>query len=232
MTKVFTGENSLGFSYFERYNTPYRLVLSSPTNTVLNTYNDYFITTTPITLRTTETFTEYYTKYTGVMVDCDWDNATKILSCNYADIDDTITEFRFLVREARIIGSMTICNETSTLNSGVFICDLSAITNSTTGYYYQVVGVVLGSDYNQILAEGNIIRDSVIGYMGSSAPFLALMLVVTMGSLLGIWKPAVAVALSIAAVIFAVYLNMLLITEAMIGALLVVGALVIIKMRS
>jgi len=231
MTIAYTGEAAETFAYFERYVTAYKLILTDTANAVKNTYVDYFITQTPIELRTATTFSYHYNQFTGISAGCTYSNDTKVLSCTYDDPNSYLTSITLAVREAKMFGYSYICNETQTAHSGIFTCDLSGSSNSTSGFYYSLVGSIIGSpEATTIFADGAISKSSAVVF-GASGVIYAMFIIILL-FFVGIWKPVVAVVLGFIGFLVSYWIGLLNVGTAplyMLGALAVMVMLIIMR---
>lgn len=206
LTSIFTGGIGKSLTYLVRYDVPYKVILYSITGAVLNTYQNFLVSTSPFNLLTTSGVYTSYSDLTAVSVDCSYLNTTKLLSCTYNDPNQKLNRISFSVKEGKLFGYDTICNETRENSwSGVFSCDLTSVSNSTTGFNYYVIGTIFGSNKTSILAEGNIFK-TTSAIWGASGVIYALLLIVIL-FFVGIWKPIVAIILGAVGFIFSVWIG-------------------------
>ncbi len=209
MTSILTNADGIASTWFERYNTPYRFILMDTSNAILNTYNDYFIIDSPITLRTSTTFTNYVTVFQNIQVGCSYSNTTKVLTCSFTDTEEQLTSITFEVVQSGLWGMPTICNETlNDTHSGVFICDLTSVDAATKGFKYRVTGSIIHSPEREYILTWGVIDKPLPSIMGASGVWFALMVWMAI-FFIGTWKPTVAIMVSLFGFFVVIWLGLI-----------------------
>jgi len=233
VTNVFTTEGGTGLTYLVRYDVPYRIVLRDTIGNILSTYDNYFISASPITLRTVSEVIDVYQRFLDVSHSCSYDGTAKVLTCSYNDPNSILTMVEFKVTEVFNYISTVVCAENKTAYSGEFTCDLSATDNASKGYYYEMNAYdPTDVEYVYALERGNINRPSS-SIFGANGVIFALFFFISM-FLLGIWKPVIAVMLGIASIFFSYLFGWLNLGTAPIfifGTLIVLGLFIVWKLK-
>lgn len=208
MTSVLTNDEGEASTYLERYNTPYTFILINSDGTTLNTYDNYFVIDSPITLRTSTTFINYVTVFQSIQVSCSYNNNTKILMCSFNDPEEELTSITLEVVQSGLWGMPTICNETKTSHSGVFTCDLSLVDAATKGFKYRVTGSIVHSPDREYILTWGVIDKPLPSIMGASGVWLALMVWMAI-FFIGTWKPTVAIMVSLFGFFIVIWLGLI-----------------------
>ena len=225
MTSIFSGVDAKSTTLLNRYDTPYKLILTDSSGVTLSTYNDYFIVESPTVVRTGTSFTNYVQTFEDIAVICAYNNVTKVLSCNFNDPSHKLTQIRFEVMESGLWGKPVICNETlNNTYSGTFTCDLSTVDAATKGFTYRVMGRIehsYGAPY--LLAHG-VIEKSLPNIYGANGVFYAMLIWMAV-FFLGMWKAEVAIGLSVLGIFVGMWIGVLNVgTE---GGAIFIGGLVV-----
>jgi hypothetical protein len=225
MTSVFSGDSAQTYSYFNLYSTPYRILVYDTNNNLLNTYNDFIISSTSIAVGTTTIYPDYGGRFGLVSSSCSYDNNTKIVSCSYDDPNNYLTSITFIVREMLFTGERIICNETSEAHSGAFTCDLSDIAPSSNGYEYYLIGSM---NPDSPMSWG-VIRPTAQQIFGAGGLIYTALIIMTL-FFVGIWKPVVGIVAAFAGLLLSSFMGMYDISVDMIGALLLLVVLLVVRL--
>lgn len=116
---------------------------------------------------------EYFSYYDKVATSCSFNNASKVLTCTYADTSGLTMDMLFNVTRIGIVGETSQCTLSSSSPSGSFTCTLSG--NYT--YKYNLVGKYYSNPLTYLWQSGFI--DMIGGGVsfGAVGLFLALILV-------------------------------------------------------
>ena len=236
MTGMLTDISGQTFTYLKQYTMEYRLLLMTTANTIIKTYDSMYISdlVTAVDLRTVGESETQIVDISGVKVDCNYNNNTKILTCLYDDPSQKITNITLEVKEDNIFGHVYVCNETQSGSySGNLVCDLSSITDTSKGYIYRVTGRIVHSPaYVYLLTQGSIFR-SLTNVFGEAGLFLAMLITIFL-AFLGSWKPSVMVALTLFGIIVSLWIgliNMTTVPSLVIGSILVVAVITIWRLK-
>jgi hypothetical protein len=192
MTNVYTGQTATAITYVERYNTPYRMIITDTSGRVLGVYVDLFVSDATLSLFASTGGMNAINILMGVTGTCDFDNSSKVLTCSYSDSSGQLSEVDFTVIEGKMYGYETICNSTSTASSDTFTCDLS-LTNSTSGFRYTMIGKLISSPSKDWLIAMGYIDTPVVGAWGYPGIMLALVIILAVGIMLAMVHPVVCV---------------------------------------
>jgi hypothetical protein len=211
MTDAITTGTGGTFTYLEEFNTPYKILLYDRIGNLLNTYEDYFIKESPIILRTTSQLNFLMGYFRQMTANCSWDNTTRYLSCSWNDGSGYMTNVSWYAKENMLFQTTNICNSSSTNSSGTFTCYLGALTG-VKNVYYSLTAYI--GDVGVMLINGNV--NTITGLSSGSLALLdrnggvvlALFIVMFM-FFVGIWKPALGIAMGFAGFILSIFLGLL-----------------------
>lgn len=207
MTSIYSGVDAKSTTILDRYDTPYRIVLTDSDGVTLNTYDDYFIVESPTVLRTSTSYSNEIQTFEDITVSCSYSNVTKVLSCSFTDPNQKLIQIRFEVVESGLWGKPTICNETlNNTYSGTFTCDLTSVDAATKGFTYKLIGR-LNNYQAYLLLSGNIEKSQPTMY-GASGLWLAMLVWMSI-FFIGTWKPEVAIGLSVFGFFIAIWLKLI-----------------------
>jgi hypothetical protein len=228
MTSLFTAGYGEAFTYLNRYDTPYKIILMGTDGSVLNTYTDMFVTTSPLYLLTTITTLSTFEKLTTISADCSLDNSTMLVSCTYNDPLEYLTNISLSVWEAKYYGFQTLCTDTQTAHSGTLNCDLS-LSNSSTGYVIYVIANVDNVDW--VLYHTSTKGALPVGF-GTDGLFYALMLVVTLFFVGAFFGPTPAILGVLLGTIISLWTDFILVGDgttksAMTGIMIIIAVVLI-----
>ncbi len=233
VTNVYTTEGGTGLTYLVQYDVPYKITLRDTSGNVLSTYENYFITASSLTLRTTSDITDVYQEFLSIAHSCLYDNSSKVISCSYDDPNSIITRVEFKVIEIFNYVERVICNESKSTFSGEFSCDLSATDNSSKGYYYYLRAYITHSPENYYVLENGAINRPNVSVFGANGVLFALFFFIAL-FFIGIIKPVVAVMLGTLSIFISYLIGWLDLGTAPIfvfGTLIVIALFVIWRLR-
>jgi len=117
---------------------------------------------------------EYFDYWDKVVTSCIYDNSTAPtnITCSYIDTSGLTMEMFFNVDKITQVGSINVCNETSSGSSGTFICNLE--TNDTYKFYLN--GVYYSDPETNVWKSGFISLGggSIFGVVGLVMAFLLI----------------------------------------------------------
>jgi hypothetical protein len=188
-TIVHTSEGGAGSVIVERYTVPYKVVIyGADGTTVLTTYDNYYISTSPVTFVTTRSFNNIYAIIQDISHSCNYDTGTKVLTCTYSDPHNAISYTNFTVATA---AGASVCNAGSPLAGYTYTCDVNAYPN-TTGFNFMVTVNIQG--YTATLDQGNI-NPATTANLGNNGLLLALFIIIPL-FFIGAFKPMLAIILA------------------------------------
>jgi hypothetical protein len=236
MTDAVTMGTGDAFIYLEWFNTPYKILLYDRNGVLLNTYENYFIKDSSITLRTTTQFYSLFYYFNQMSATCSWDNSTKYLSCDWNDGSGKLTKIEWKVREDMIFQTTYVCNETQTGTSGTFTCYLGALTGVRSDYYS--ITAYIG-DVGQLIYNGYVntnigLSSGKLATLDRNGSVILAMFMVLFMFFTGVWKPALGIAMGFAGFVLSIFLGLLDFGGAefsIVGILLALTILVIWRMK-
>jgi len=211
MTNAITTGAGGTFTYLEEFNTPYKILLYDRNGNLLNTYDNYFIKESPITLRTTTQFYSLFYYFNQMSATCSWDNSTKYLSCDWNDGSGKLTKIDWKVREDMIFQTTYVCNETQTGTSGTFTCYLGSLSGVRSDYYSLTAYI---GDVGQLIMNGYVntnigLSTGKLASLDRNGGVILALFIVMFMFFIGIWKPALGIALGFAGFVLSIFLGLL-----------------------
>lgn len=162
---------------------------------------------------------------------CTYDNSTNILQCIYNDSSDQLQNATLIATGINISGIKNqFCLETNTSTNGILTCNISTAVTQNVSEVEFVLNVFI-EDFEYELARGIIILQDITNTFGVTGLLAALLLILTM-SLIGINHPVTTVGGAIIGVIASSILGLIPIQASFIVGLVIVGIILIIKMRN
>lgn len=216
-----------GYSYLELPNNWYRFILSR-NGEILQTYSAMQLVDTSVTFRLSSTAAgEWFDYYDNVGYSCTTSDVTNSTTCTVIDSSGLMANASLRVyKDSAGIGWLKICDDYSTSSSSTLTCSLG---NTSGQLYYYVLYLTFPDTYYTLDAEYLDYRSSQqYGTMGIA---VALMLLIVM-SMIGAYRPSIAVALSIVSVVLSYWGGFADIGYGAILALAISAGIGIYKMRS
>lgn len=170
-----------------------------------------------------------YAVFNGVVIDCEYNNETKIMRCTATDPSGLMTSATLVVYENKMFGADIYCTSTAVGSAITPTCNLNDVSGFSDNATYIFSGVINGNTY--IFETGLIGSIPTISDYGLTGVYATLLLFITL-VLLGAWNPSAAVVLGGVAIFVSKMLGILIISEVVLVIILFITLITVYKLRT
>jgi len=218
--------------YINKYDTIYKFLVDvDAINYKETTQTEVFADTLYFSINTEGDIFESVDGYTNTIYNLTFINTTtpNYFQLAFYDTTGIMREACLHVVRLRYSGEETICETCLTTNAGLILCNVTddnssryiakaQIDTNTTGTWYLLESLehYFGEDYQTYANYGVFFTFLIVGGL----------------AFLGLWNPAVAMILTIVALLFSVFLNFIYLSYASLALLIIVGGIIIFKVKT
>ena len=224
-----TDDNGDTFMYLMPNTIWYRFIVEKD-GEVIKTFTPMLLTSTDVSLPiATIEASNLFEYWNTIGYSCSYSNTTEFLTCIVSDTSGKLTLSTLLVYDTTAGTETLICNETSVSTSTTLYCELPDVTNKQ--YTYNLYGNFCCST-ETIYSMTNGVLDFFDGVgLGTMGMFATFLIVLVLAGI-GIFNPAISIALTVIGLIAMATLGFLDTTTTAIAGITVVGVIIISKLGS
>jgi hypothetical protein len=223
-----TDTNGEDYLYLKKFDAWYRFILVKD-GVIIFTSERMKISVDNLQFKVTPaTLGETYEDFGNIQASLTFNNATKQFILSYTDVTGAARTHRLQVYKRTAKRDIFICDQEQTSASGTINCDVGNQTGIYIANYYATGGSL---PVSLITSKIHEIRSNIAQLLGLDGIFASFMIVGVL-SFIGLVNAPIAIALSLVGIIASYLLGFMYISFGALIGLIVVGIIIIIKLRN
>lgn len=199
---------------------------------IIRTYTQQFLTDTDdiILYTISGTQVDYFTYFDSLGAACSSNQSTSVLNCIFSDTSGKMATLVLDVERKQLVGGfIDVCTNTTTASSGTISCSYFGF--NTTDLYFSLTGSFTGAQETKFNLLTGVIVGATLNPFGT-AGIIAMLFIMIAAVMYGYWNPVVPIIMGIFGIVIGMMLQLIVVSSVAVVSLVVVGMMIIYKMKA